>query len=497
MNRVSIAPDISSRSEVNGEAAKASTSTKSLNRQVLVPLALICLTVALALAAATQAIASRQAANESNARLQKVANALAETAFPVSEPVLEMLNRLSGLELIVCDSRSNVRGATTNIKPDAEEVIASLHLPSTDSRGSTSHTSLNSKTSAAEYASEELTVGGQAYRSTTVARAATNDSLLILLEPQAERKRIQQQFALLPLLTGLATLTCVAAVTLFVSQRLVRRIGSLQSQVHEIAVGKAERIVSHGPRDELSALADSVNAMADELRKVWRTIRDTERTRLLSQVASGLAHQLRNALTGIHLAVQLHRRDCPQANQESLAVAEAELARTRQVIQQLLHSAAGNTQQVQSAKLNEILNESESLMDAIALHRNIRLTWYAEGDIENWIVPDRELLRSAVVNLVINAMDAAGPEGDVQVHTKVEQQLATISVSDSGPGPSLELSDHLFDPFVTSKPEGLGVGLTVVRSAAEAFHGKVSWVRLDNRTIFRLEMGQNERNDPA
>lgn len=463
----------------------------SLNRQVLWPLVTACVVAAVGVAALSQWLAARQASAQSRARLQSVADALADTAFPITPAVLDILRSLSGCEFVVGDHQSQLRGSTSAIDAaTAQMVLDRLAGPTGDSsvRSPVDGRAVPLDGAHFDKPDSELVIGGKPYRVTTLHRPAVNDSLLVLLEPQAERQATSQQLALMPLLTGLTTLVLVGAVAFATSRRLVRRIADLQEQVHGIATGRSERVAMRGPRDELSSLAESVNGMADELRSVWRTIRETERSRLLSQVASGLAHQLRNALTGIHLAVQLHRRDCPLANQESLVVAEAELARTAEYIQQLLHSAAGKQQSAHPGLLAATLDQAESLLKTIATHRRINLKWQRDPASENFTIADRELLRSAFMNLVLNALDAAGPDGDVIVSTTNSGGRTLIRVSDSGSGPSSELSESLFDPFVSSKPEGLGVGLTVVRSAATALGGTVRWYREQDRTVFEFSL---------
>lgn len=437
-----------------------------------------CLIAAIGLAAVSQWVAARAAAADSRARLASVSAVLADTSFPVNESVLEILRELSGLEFIVMDSGGSMRGNSRGISREA----ASRFLEQTKFNAI-------DRTSEVTFG-QELNLDGQVYRAATMHRSSGPDSLLILLEPQSKRQAFGQQLAIMPLVTGLATLILVGAVSLVVSQRLVHRITDAQRQVQQIAQGQLQQVKIAGPDDQLTSLTRSVNSMADELRSMWRTIRETERSRLLSQVAGGLAHQLRNAITGIHLAVQLHRRDCPLTDHESLKVAEAELARTAAYIQQLLHSAAGKEQAAESGAVQSVLDEAQSLLQTIANHRRITLTWQRDTEAETLLVNDRELLRSAVMNLVLNALDAAGPGGDVCVHSRAQSDhRLTITVDDSGPGPSSEMSEHLFDPFVTSKPEGLGVGLTVVRSAAEAFGGSIRWERQANRTIFELSLG--------
>ncbi len=335
--------------------------------------------------------------------------------------MLEILRQLSGLEFIVIGSDGGVRGHSQGITRLAVDEFLE-------------YASFSAIDSASELAfGQELRLDGRAYRAATLLRAAGPDSKLILLEPQSKRVAIGQQLAIMPLVTGLATMILVGAVALAVSQRLVSRITDAQRQVQQIAAGQLEQVKIAGPADQLTSLTQSVNSMADELRSMWRTIRETERSRLLSQVASGLAHQLRNAITGIHLAVQLHRRDCPLTDQESLKVAEAELARTAAYIQQLLHSAAGKEQAIQAGQVESIVSEAQSLLQTIANHRRVHLKWQRDAEAESKMVSDRELLRSAIMNLVLNALDAAGPEGDVVVRVANARAIVlTIEVEDSG-----------------------------------------------------------------
>src|SRR5206468_1958402 len=96
------------------------------------------------------------------------------------------------------------------------------------------------------------------------------------------------------------------------------------------------------------------------------------------------------------------------------------------------------------------------------------------------------------LNVLGNAVEAAGPGGWVEVRMRradgEESPWCLVEVMDSGPGPPADLAGRLFEPFVTGKPEGVGLGLAVARQAAEAHGGRLDWRRERGRTCFRVEL---------
>ena len=140
-----------------------------------------------------------------------------------------------------------------------------------------------------------------------------------------------------PLAVGLGTLGLMAAVTSWIAHRISGRIRRVQQQVARIAAGDFEGF-DPGPRgDEVQDLAGSINLMCNQLKQMQQTIRQSERTRLLAQLAAGLAHQLRNSLTGARMSIQLHaKRFPPQGGDETLNVALRQLAMTEEQVKGLL-----------------------------------------------------------------------------------------------------------------------------------------------------------------
>jgi signal transduction histidine kinase len=100
-------------------------------------------------------------------------------------------------------------------------------------------------------------------------------------------------------------------------------------------------------------------------------------------------------------------------------------------------------------------------------------------------------LRHAIHNLVGNAVEAARPGGRVVVELKTQDPGRVLfEVSDSGPGPPPMVADRLFEPFITGKPEGVGLGLALARQVVEAHEGTITWRRENDQTCFRIDMPQ-------
>jgi signal transduction histidine kinase len=296
---------------------------------------------------------------------------------------------------------------------------------------------------------------------------------------------------ILGLVGGVVSLVLAVAV----SQRLGRRIQALERRTRQIAAGDFSPMPLPRRNDELRDLSQSVNDMAQQLAQLQETVRQTERLRLLGQVSGGLAHQLRNGVTGARLAVQLHARSCDGHNDgESLVVALRQLDLVEANLKRFLDM--GRTDELRRAPcpVADVVSEAVALLRPQCRHAHIDLHWQPpepgpviEGDVGR--------LQHLFLNVLGNAVEAAGPDGSVDVQMRDaegarngKQKSCVVEVIDSGPGPPSEIAERLFQPFVTGKREGVGLGLAVARQVAEAHGGSIAWRRDNNRTCFRIEL---------
>jgi signal transduction histidine kinase len=128
-----------------------------------------------------------------------------------------------------------------------------------------------------------------------------------------------------------------------------------------------------------------------------------------------------------------------------------------------------------------------SLLRPQCRHTHIELHWQPPAS-DARITGDAGQLGHLFLNLLGNAIEAAGPGGCVGVAMERLGRLCRVTVSDTGSGPPPQVADRLFEPFVTSKQGGVGLGLAVARQVAEAHDGRISFRREAGRTYFSIEL---------
>jgi signal transduction histidine kinase len=146
----------------------------------------------------------------------------------------------------------------------------------------------------------------------------------------------------------------------------------------------------------------------------------------------------------------------------------------------------------EKCSIGTLLGEVIELLRPQCRHGRIDLRWQ-RPETEAVVSGDAGQLTQLFLNVIGNAGEAAGPGGWVEVKMANGQgQIVTVEVRDSGAGPPPDVAARLFDPFVTSKPEGVGLGLAVARQVVEGHGGKIDWSREQGQTLFRIELPREE-----
>jgi len=463
----------------------------SLRYRLLLPLALLIVGDAAATAWAAQIAAAR--AEQRLAKQQwAVADALTnQLTFPLSEPVLRTMRGLSGAEFLFVHPPQPPK--STFAEPPAEPIsVPTATRPGVDEP----HT-----------LGPPVTVAGEEYRCLRlplkIPHPNAGGNLYIFYPESLRRTAVADAVRPLVVLGGAGGAVAVLFAVAFGS-RLVRRVRDLDARTRLIAAGDFRPMPVAGADDELRDLCESVNDMARRLAAFQDELQRSERLQLLGQFSGGLAHQLRNAAAGARLAVELFLAENPGADPEPLRVALRQLARIESNLRQFLALGKPPAGERVPCDLVKLVDQSVTLLKPQCQHAGTTVAWEPPGPCV--VSGDPAALSHLLGNVIGNAVEAAGPGGTVEVRLKAPElpplpsgkevggassagaPVALIEVTDTGPGPPSAIAAKLFDPFVTGKDQGIGLGLAVAKQAAETHGGTIRWERRGGKTVFVIEL---------
>jgi two-component system, NtrC family, nitrogen regulation sensor histidine kinase NtrY len=288
------------------------------------------------------------------------------------------------------------------------------------------------------------------------------------------------------------TILLAVGVGSWVARDVARRVVALEQATQRVAGGDLSVRVPESGGDELGALAREFNRMLAEVETSRARIEYLQRISAWQEMARRLAHEIKNPLTPIQLAVQeIHRRydgkipEFQKLLDTTLEVVEDEVGTLRRLVGEFSDFARLPQAELERADLIEFLRE---LADRPLLADDERRSdpqLPAPGPAVDFEIPegpatasiDRQMLRRVVINLVRNAAQALAGEkrtGRVLVSLSRQGDSWALDVEDDGPGIPVELRDAVFDPYVTTKTDGTGLGLAIVKKIVVEHHGTIT-----------------------
>ena len=444
-----------------------------IRHQILIPFAAMLLAAVLSVSLLSAYWAASHAQRQIEEQLRSVARTLLSSNFPLTENVLAQMHGLAGADFVLTDAAGDAL---------ATSGVAGLHLPP-DAQVTERWQDLHLGPTVALGDERFFHVALRADR-----RGGTSEPrLLHILYPERVLRDTRRQAALPPLAVGAVALVLCVALATWIARKLSRPLVEVRTQVLRMAAGDFRPVATPARNDEVRDVASSVNELARQLDELRRAIARAERLSVLGKLSGGLAHHLRNDVTGALMAVQMHRRHCHTSDQESLDVALRQLGLIEEHLKRFL--AAGQPERPRRARFDahELADELLSLVAPMAQHRRVELTSAARA-ASVVLHADRDQLRQAMLNLLLNALEAVGKNGRVRVEIEADASHALLRVLDSGPGLAPEVQERFGEAFLTTKPEGVGLGLAVARQVAESHGGTLTYRRPDGMTCFELSL---------
>ncbi len=228
----------------------------------------------------------------------------------------------------------------------------------------------------------------------------------------------------------------------------------------------------------------------------------SEKQASVGRLAAGIAHEINNPLTGVlsYTYMLLKRNDLDADIEGDLKVIARATERVRDIVKGLLDFSRQTELDRKPTDINRMVNDTVLLLENEAMIKGVKLKYRPGGDIPS-LTLDRNQFQSAILNILINALDATEPGGKINVETQnsnmQDSKGIDILISDTGSGIPQEDLHKLFDPFYTTKDPGKGTGLGLAVSLGIVQrHGGTITVKseLGKGTSFRVWLPLDEGN---
>ncbi len=277
----------------------------------------------------------------------------------------------------------------------------------------------------------------------------------------------------------------ICAVSIGALAYLIQRpMVELQEKVALIGEGNLDVSVSFARRnDEIGDLGRNFNHMMQQLRESRKEIETMHRTQMsraehlatLGELATGLAHEIRNPLAGIAGVIEIIGRDLPPTSpaREKVKDVRLEINQINRILTDLLETARPHPPRMMRSNLNTTVEHAVMLARQQVLSQPIKIELKQAPDLAE-VEHDSDQIHQLLLNLLLNAVQAIDCAGTVRVEIASRDDCACVTVTDTGRGIPEERLSQIFRPFFTTRGNGTGLGLSLARRIVDEHHGRIT-----------------------
>jgi len=296
---------------------------------------------------------------------------------------------------------------------------------------------------------------------------------------QKAMKRIERTKYYLYGLVALGPLVSALVGFVFISG-LTRPVKILVDSTRKLKGGELDHRVPH-LKDEFGEVAASFNEMAGSLKEQMQKMHRTEQMVVVGELAAGLAHEIKNPMAGIKVAMSVLSEEAyiTPEDKSVLQKVVAEITQLEGLMKSFLNFAKPQKPRLEPVNVNQMLNTTLTFHlkhQAGGAGGSGKIEIVKEfGELPPTLADPTQMQR-VFLNLFLNALHAMPRGGELGVRTSLEEDGKTIriEVSDTGSGIREDLIKKVFQPFFTTKPKGTGLGLAISRQMIEQHDGTIS-----------------------
>jgi nitrogen fixation/metabolism regulation signal transduction histidine kinase len=281
---------------------------------------------------------------------------------------------------------------------------------------------------------------------------------------------------------ALAALLVACGASFFILNRLNQPIRILSAAAEKVAFGDLTVRINGLGQDEMGRLASSFNGMIEKLaeqKALEERLRNLERQAILAELASTLAHEIRNPLnlinlTADHLGDQFRPEDAQRGEdyQGLVSSLKSEVKHLNNVVGDFLVLGRPHKLRKESFRLEELIEQVEVMVKQQLATKGIRFECECPGNLR--LNADQEQIRLVLLNLMLNAIEAVGRGGTIGIHAGLDGKGGmNLTVSDDGKGVDPGSLELIFEPYFSKRDGGTGLGLALVRRIMEEHGGRI------------------------
>ena len=225
-----------------------------------------------------------------------------------------------------------------------------------------------------------------------------------------------------------------------------------------------DRYFFHGSQEELAV----------ENEHLRKEVQQTERLKAVATLAAGMAHEIKNPLASIKtFAEYLPEKYGDPAFREKFAkIMGQEVDKMNTLVQRLLEFSRPTQPQLHPVHLSSVVRDTLDFLQGTLLQKQIQVeTAFVKTDE---VLADPGQLKQVFLNVLLNSIEAMEQPGRITISTRQNNGCLEVRLTDTGPGIPKRDLPHVFDPFYTTKPDGTGLGLSVVHSIVREHGGRIT-----------------------
>jgi len=281
-------------------------------------------------------------------------------------------------------------------------------------------------------------------------------------------------------------LTAILYIARWWANSLIRPINNLSLAAFDIAKGRWGKKVNYKQEDELGTLVSSFNYMSSELKSNAEKLMQAEIESSWKNTARVIAHGIKNIISPVKLALHnLHNTEKPDEAKTEIETITSEITKLEEI-------AHDFSQFSRSPDISPVLTNIKKVVEdalLIAGKDHPRVEREIDTPTDLYLETDYEILRSLLVNLIKNSLEALTSEGRIKISAEKADFAIRIFIEDNGMGIPDEYKEKIWKPYYTTKPRGTGLGLPIARKFAEALGANLKLSSDSNGTIVTLEFG--------